>query len=297
MHIPDLRPIIRWVRAAGIAAEVFGWAALMVADYFWTGVTLIYLGFLLLILDLWFDPELSKKIISKFAVSFALLVAATFFTRAVVLADAPLEVTAIPTNADYPPDTKIAGINFRPEFTELQVIINNPTGRNYTDLNVVIRPSEPVAFITQSTNVPNVTFEDKNGFSVRMMAATSSAAKAIPLSLLATDAGYRVRCPSLPAHSHITVEMALGDIKFGIDSDRIAKLPLVDQPNDKNFILRVKFDDFSTYWMGHQDGDVYITVRPKPQFVTIEGDYTAIWRNRSFSQKLQFQYAPIINNQ
>jgi hypothetical protein len=151
----------------------------------------------------------------------------------------------------------------RPEFTELQVWINNPSENNYDDISPVIRPNDPIAAIAQATNVPDVSFEDKNGVSLRLtdINPTAGTKTAIPVVLLATDAGYRVRCPRLPAKTTIRVEIALADIKWNPSppNDR----PIEEKVRDINYIFRLKQDDFSTYWLVSCPGD-FVSGAPPP---------------------------------
>jgi hypothetical protein len=115
-------------------------------------------------------------------------------------------------------------------------------------------------------------------------------ALAIPLVLLATDAGYVMHCSRLPARTSLQILIALADIKWNPPpepSDR----PIQDQVNDKDYVMRVKLDDFSTYWLGHADGNVYAP-RPKPQWVKVDGEYTAVFRTRGISQKIELGSHP-----
>jgi hypothetical protein len=175
----------------------------------------------------------------------------------------------------------------RPEFTELQVWINNPSENNYDDISPVIRPNDPIAAIAQATNVPDVSFEDKNGVSLRLtdINPTAGTKTAIPVVLLATDAGYRVRCPRLPAKTTIRVEIALADIKWNPSppNDR----PIEEKVRDINYIFRLKQDDFSTYWLGHAEANDYTPRPTSTDWARIEGEYKAAQRKRSISQKIQ----------
>jgi hypothetical protein len=74
-------------------------------------------------------------------------------------------------------------------------------------------------------------------------------------------------------------------------------VPQSEAVRDKNFILRVKRDDdFSTYWWGHQDGDVYAP-RPSPDRFKIEGNYTAAHRRRAISKSVSIIGKIPINSQ
>ena len=58
---PKLHPLFKWLRTASGAAQLFGWGSLMLGGSFWIGASLIYLGFLLVAIDLWVEPDLHGK--------------------------------------------------------------------------------------------------------------------------------------------------------------------------------------------------------------------------------------------
>jgi hypothetical protein len=144
-----LHPIVRWLRTAGITAELFGWAGLLLVGWFWPAAIFIYAGFLLLVscpgdfvsgappptarltldladwlglsrvdycfhyhrdsslaIDVWLEPELRNYLGWRIGVIAILVVLAATFSRAIVFANVPLEVTAFVTDADYSSDTK-----------------------------------------------------------------------------------------------------------------------------------------------------------------------------------------------
>jgi hypothetical protein len=279
-----LHPVFQWFRRTGISAQLFGWGSLLFTGWFWPAVALIYAGFTALVADVLVEPKLRGHRVGKMVAVSVLILLAGAFSWGIVFVKAPLQVTAFVTDAEYPSGTTIAGISFRPEFTELQVWIQNTSDRTYEDLSLVIRPTEPVAAIAQLTNLPNVSFEDKNGYSSRTMSIKpgETKASAIPLDLLATDAGYRMRCVRLPAGGLITIVIALADIKW---SPEKSQHPAYENVREKDYVRRVKFDDFSTYWLGYKDGDVY-ALRPNPQWLKVDGEYNVALRTRSISQKV-----------
>jgi hypothetical protein len=286
---PKNYPLIKWTRTAGVGAELFGWGGLVWAGWFWPGVALIYAGFLLLIIDVWLAPELRGYRRWKVGIVVILVALCGAFSWGIVFVKAPLGIAAWVTDAEYPPDSrKIAGIVWRPEFTELQVWISNSSDRNYEDVDLVIRPTSAIAAIAQLTAVPNVSFEDKNGFGVRLMDVnpTAGTKSEIPLVLLATDTGYRMRCQHLSAGTSIKIVAALSDIKWNPPAQR-SHLPIEEQAREKDYIVRFKFDDFSTYWLGHPDGDVYAPRPTSSEWVKVEGNYDAAQRRRSISQKIE----------
>jgi hypothetical protein len=283
-----LPPLVKWLRAAGVTAELFGWGGLLLEDWFWAGVVAINLGFVVLALDFLFEPDFRDRWKDRCVVWGLLFILAAVFNWGFVFVEGPLPVAAFETNGTYPAGTVIAGINWRPQFTELNVDIANQTDRAYEELNLVIRPTSAVAALAQVSNISDVSFEDKNGASTRLLEVDSrtGSSKAIPLVLIATDAGYRVRCGRLPAQSHLKIVMALADIIWN-PPPPVPGRPIEEGLLDPNYMLRIKTDDFGTYWLGYRGADVYATRPTSSEFLWVEGSYKVGHRKRSISQKVE----------
>lgn len=260
----------------------------MLGGWFWPAVAIIYIGFVLIAVDAWIEPDLKGLVGWRIAIIATIVLCSAAFSWEIVFVRAPLDLSAMMVNAEYPSGTTIAGIDWKPQFTEVQVWVSNPTDSGYEDINLVIRPSDAIAKIAQATNVPNVSFEDKDAQTLRMMDIDLGTGKstAIPLVLLATDAGYRMRCPYLAPKTEIKIEIALADIKWN-PSPELGRLPKPQQMLDPNYILRTKSDDFSTYWFGHPYGDVYAPRPTSSDWIKIEGEYVATKRTRKISKKLE----------
>jgi hypothetical protein len=285
-----VHPFIKWIRGTGVAGIFLGLSSILLLGWFWAEVAFVYAAAVVIVVDLWFELELPTK--WKFVGTAICLASAAAFSWAVVFVQAPLSVAALVTNAEYPPGTTINGVPWKKEFTELEMRIINSTDHNYDDISLLIRPTEPITSIQQVvTNVPGVYFTDKNNFSVKVADVKPfGRALAIPLVLLATDTGYVMHCPRLPARTSIQVLIALADIKWSpppAPPDR----PIQDQVNDKDYVLRIKMDDFSTYWLGHADGNVYVG-HPNPQWVKVDGEYTGGFRTRAISKKIDLASLP-----
>jgi hypothetical protein len=234
---------------------------------------------------LWFEPELPAQ--WKILGGTIVLACVVAFSWAIVFVQAPLDVVAVVTNAQYPPGATIYGVPWRKEFTELDMRVINPSDLNYDDISLLIQPTEPTASIQQiTTNVSGVYFTDKNDFSAKVADVKPfGKALVIPLVLLATDAGYVMHCPRLPGRTSIRILIALADIKWD-PSPGAKDRPIQDRVYDKDYVLRFKMDDFSTYWLGHADGDVYLG-DANPQWVKVDGKYTGGFRTRKISKKIE----------
>ncbi|MGA7559790.1 MAG: hypothetical protein WBV60_16855 [Terriglobales bacterium] len=277
-------PLLKWLRSVGFLSLSFGWGSILFAGWFWPGVSFVYLGFAVVSLDLWFEPEVSLRWrIIGIVIALALMGA---FSWGIVFVPGDLPVYALMTDGEYPSGTTIAGIAWKPQFTELNVDIKNPTDNAYEDISLVIRPTEAIAAIAQKSSLAGVTFEDSNGMAMFLLDKElgTGKSKAIPLVLIATDAGYRMRCSKLPAKSTIQVVIALTDIKW--DPKPRLDILAAQLLADPNYMLKIKNDDFSAYWYGYKDGDVYATRPTSSEWLKVDGTYIVGHRKRTISQKV-----------
>ena len=71
---------------------------------------------------------------------------------------ARIEFVGATTAAEHPPGTNVAGIPWRSPYSELRLHITNPTARAYEHLDLMLKPDQLVAAITQDGTVPEVSF-------------------------------------------------------------------------------------------------------------------------------------------
>jgi len=213
--------------------------------------------------------------------AFIILLLLVAFSLNVVFVPAPLNISAFATNAEPPKDAKIANIPWRSEYSELEVRIENFTARNYEDLDLVLQPNYPVAAIGQLSELDGVSFEDKYSVDSHLTLRKPGGDVAVPLIRVATDAGYRVRCPRLSAGGTLKIVMAVVDMKWN---------PAPPQNTEdfgvftNDFLIRTQGTDetgaTSTYWWGHQGGLVYAP-RVLPTYLNFDGKYVAAQRKRT----------------
>jgi hypothetical protein len=196
------------------------------------------------------------------------------FTYHIFLRPVPLDIMASVADATYPDGTIIAGVKWRSEFTKLTIEIHNSSsGMVYEDLDLVLKPDQPVAAIAQLSSIIDVSFDTKHALRVdpAFVEGATGNKKAIPLVLVATDAGYRIHCNRLPSRVPLTIIVAVADMIWN---------PSPSKPREdfgvfeKNYVLRIKMSDASSYWYGYPDAKIY-TPRPLPRNLKIEGSYMA----------------------
>ncbi len=249
--------------------------------FFWFAITLVYAGLALLIVDVQLEPSITARFrrIAQIVVVSGILL----FSWKVVFVSAPLNFFALSTRVEYEPGTTIAGISWRPYFSEMDVSITNPTERNYEDLELVITPDHPVAAIGQLSNLTDVSFEDNYGVSERATIRDLSKQYAVALVLLATDAGYKIHCGRIPPRSNLKLAMALVAIKEdtpGIDvsSAKIPEDPVLEQTLSPPGVH---------YWFGHPAAKNIFSARPKSTKISIYGHYVAANRKHYVNTDVQ----------
>jgi hypothetical protein len=101
---------------------------------------------------------------------------------------------------------------------------------------------------------------------------------AVPLNLIASDSGYRIRCAKLPALSTLSILMAVAEIHWDDPALKGASIW------SDAYVMKVPCKCGGTHWYGHQIEDsLFEPVRPTVKNVSIEGEYTAVQRIRKLS--------------
>lgn len=280
----DLHPALAWFRSVGCISLLAGGFGMTQARFFWWSVVLLYSGLVLLGLDLFFEPKVSRrfKIIGE-VIILATLVA---FSVEMVFVSAPIGCASILSYTDYSNGGAPGGIEWKSWFGELDLMVSNPTDGNYDDVDIWVRPDSPVAAIAQLSNLSDVSFEDYYAMTARMTAEDLSSKLSVPMFFLATTAGYKVHCGRIPPHSSLKIIMAVVDIKkpraaTASDSAGLATAT----PED--FIVDISQNtkgDISHYWYGSLKKLSIYGPKAKPTTISINGSFTATNRRRSVEQ-------------
>jgi hypothetical protein len=257
-------------------ASIFFGAFGLISLYYWTSVIFCYVGLSLLFIDAYFHPELTKGWRATLVCVVVVLFAG--FTFGIVLVPAPINFWATCFGGEYPSGAMVAGIPWSKKYVELRIYINNPTRFDYEEVNLVIRPDKPVVAVAQAGEYPKVTFRDAYGSNTHLedLTLATGERKVIPLMLIATDSGYRVRCEKLPAHTNIQMVMAIASVY------EPAKGSIVNR-EDPRFFLKEGYEGGTSYWYGHEIWDGLYAERPSVTNVHIDGEYRAVLKNRSLT--------------
>jgi hypothetical protein len=258
------------------------------------GVSFVYLGLMVLLLEVVLEPWIVERPffipVGLIAVWFLLF---DWFTIGFAASRAPIYFSTLATNIDYSSYSAPGGIPWRTVFSELDVVVSNPTDANYDNVDVTFRPDKPVAEIGQFSNLPGVSFEDLFAVTTRIT-VQDIGGRLVPLVFLATNAGYRVHCPQIPAHSSLKLIMATAAIKEPVlhhENPGPLILPEGAKPEDIT-ILETVFDpkiDEGTflYWFGTtSNGKLYLPSAQAKQLL-VRGSYTANYRRMHFNETLK----------
>ncbi len=172
-----------------------------------------------------------------------------------------MTVGALASDADYPTGTDIAGVPWNARLSELRVWLKNGSANDYEDLNVLIKPDQPVVAVVQTTPWPDVTLVDQGIMSFYLARIGPSAKEAHPTKMLATSVGFRLRCPRLPR-------------KSGLDLVFVIGAPL----GDKGILAKMKGGE--RYWFRRTTDERwsfadYFGPKVVAADVLVEGEYTA----------------------
>ncbi len=180
-------------------------------------------------------------------------------------------------NTNYPDNTFLGGIKWSKYFTELHMIINNPTENDFKEFNLEINLTSPIVGIGQVSNIPNIYFSSLSDL-VKHQEIIDPKNQRIsnPLILIATNGGYRLNAEKIPSKRNLEIIIALADIKDTPRGD--------SNIFNKNYILTVKYNsegkDFCD-WFGNKPDltnngyyDIYEQLKTSPTGVNLKISYT-----------------------
>jgi hypothetical protein len=76
--------------------------------------------------------------------------------------------------------------------------------------------------------------------------------------------------------------MALAEIKWNPQKTA----PIEQAIRDPDYLMRIRGDDFSSYWLGYKDGNHFASRPTSSDWLKIDGSYVAMYRKRTIEQKM-----------
>jgi hypothetical protein len=192
------------------------------------GVALIYVSFVVGLAEIIYEPWLlQRKFIYQLGgviIAFGLMY---WFTESIVFVPAPLNVYPFAMRNGNPADDQMVnGIKWNQHFTELEIVITNPTDRDYSNINFVLAPNTWFYAATLSNNASDCTLdtiEKANNFISH--AAKSGSVRpdetfegghfevhdnqGNQYRAAATGGAYHLICSRFPAHFSLKITIAV----------------------------------------------------------------------------------------
>jgi hypothetical protein len=280
-----MRQTISYVRGAGTVSVLLALAALMfLPDYFAGFVALVYMAIVLSGCDLFFETYPSKR--GRYIVAFAMIAALVGFSVGFAWVKAPLPLLAVDNNIDYAPGTFLGGIPWLNEYDDIRVVVTNPTDHDYSDVDLTIKPNLPVASVSQISGSP-CSFSDPTNTNLWLADKPLPAGRVtgMPMVVIATDVGERVRCDKIPRHASIEIILAAAS----------PRTPVPGSTFDNGLVLQIGLSDGTSHWFRRQEDpvtDQYWKPRTAASWVRIWGGYTVLQRRRYVSTRLDLSNGP-----
>jgi len=134
-------------------------AGFVLGIYFWWATAFMYVVFIVSAFDIWLEPGLRKRTFIRILGILIILALTVLFTVGIVIRPAPLLVKGRGYMGGYK-GTKVANIDWKPEYSDVRAVFRNDTEQDYTKLDIVLSPnphSYLIAAFGQNTNMPGVT--------------------------------------------------------------------------------------------------------------------------------------------
>jgi hypothetical protein len=199
---------------------------------------------------------------------------------------------AFSNDIDYPSGFVENGIEWSPKYTDVEVSLANSTQYDYSQLDLLIKPQEPVlaASLLATSLTASISRQEDPLYSMHLQLYRRSTKQRfdIPTVFWASTAGFRLRVDTFPANSHINVVLAIADI----DETKTQNSDYYPGP------WTIGKDKFWFRWENHPITDDLFKARPEPQSVTISGSYVAFYRRKHVGENLTVEkpWANVIKN-
>lgn len=205
--------MLKYLRSSGFVGVVLGLDAMVAGIYFRFAAAIFVLALLIFLLDFEYDPSVRKRALMRIAGVVVIALSIIAFARYIVFPSVPLDVTTMWAGGFYDSGTNVGGIQWKPQYLDVRVMIVNRSNYDYKDLEVSIAPQESgvaVAELGQITSVPNVSFIG-HSFETQLTITKVEGGFAQSFSTLDKPSilGKRVRCDNLPKHDALQIVVAL----------------------------------------------------------------------------------------
>jgi hypothetical protein len=274
-----------WIPRTGGVSLVGGFG--LMKFYFWAGLIVVYISLVLLLWDLCVDPLLIKGPVWVQIIGVGILFCLFgVVTAGVVGAQAPMSFNSYAMlKGNYANGIEIGGIKWDSHLTDLRVAVTNPDDRDYTDVDLTIRPDK---WTYQATILNKPSDCDLTALGGDTVFTTITKGGAVKMTMhrlgdslseaqddvgdvftpLVTAGGYRLRCSRLAAHFTVRLVFAVASVSQTVSQK--TQLPKLNKPGDWGMAV--------SEWAGVKSEFDILDVKPSPSRVNITGRYTRIMK-------------------
>ena len=282
-HPPSALSIARVVIGPGLIIAGVG----VIPGSYALGVFILYVGFVVALSESVYEPMILQL---DYRIQVGLIGIILFFcvvlSTSFVFAYAPINFSSLLLpDTDYSPGMGPGNIAWHSFYTELDLMVANPSEENYDNIDILVRPDYPVAAIGQLSNLSDVSFEDEFGVRNEItMLNGSTHVNLGNLALIATNAGYKVHCAHIPPNSSLKIVMAVVDLKYSHPNQhKLSPLTPADVTFEQSF---TNAEGTFTYWFGTPaNPDLYLT-GTRPKKIAVSGSYTTSNRRRKLRREV-----------
>jgi hypothetical protein len=208
----EREPIFRqWMVALGVPSLLFGTGLVMMATSFQLGVVIAYVAAVWFLID-WGLVSYKEHPLKRVIVAFIPMACISLITW-VAFRPTPLTIDIFPVDANYEDGSVIAGIKWKPIYSDVRILLGNSSSTSYTNVIVTLRTDEMIAGVGSANQLsqcqsapdtPNFRF----GGGVLKFPTKDSNAVSIPLMFdMATQ--YKVFCDKLLPGSNLELVIAV----------------------------------------------------------------------------------------
>jgi hypothetical protein len=199
-----------------------------------------------------------------------------------------LELYATAYASDKPSGTVIANIPWSSKYTEVHLIVMNPSRETYRELELFASCDQLITRAGEVTGIAPTTIVPREVPRPHMESVNipTNRRASIPLVLVATRKGYVIRCDVLPRKSHIDVVFAAVTMTAPNQGSNEK-----GYWRDKDYYIYLSDADEAgkpSYYFGKEDHteDIFGN-RPTVGEVTVEGHFTAGKSENKVSQTIK----------
>lgn len=242
---PPLHPAVVWSRSVSMASICFGGLGFLTV-HFWWAVGLVYIGVLLLSLDLYLEPWFKEHAWFRVVGLSGLLVVLSAFSFGVAFAAEPLHIMAQLRPDEYAPDTVIGGIPWRSQFADVRLVVRNSSAHDYENLDLQVWVDNQsddfmIYRVGQTSIFPVVSISPYNPYNFHLLLnpPKSRRYEILTGNSELSSSSYNIHCDRLAPEAYFETVLAIARFTFGIRSKEHGDSAPIFGPRPRLTSLRV----------------------------------------------------------